>query len=290
MDEKGFIIGFSNVVKRIMLLEAYKSGRIRHTQTDGNREFISLVAGICTDGTSLPPALVYKGESYDLQSSWLDELGDDKAYFAASSNGWSCDNLGLQWLEKVFDKHTRAKAGRSRRLLIVDGHSSHVNMQFLDTADRLRILVHRLPAHTTHRLQPLDISVFSALSIAYSKQLNALQHKSLGLVSMSKRLFYPLFRDAFEEAFEKSRIERAFEKAGIWPFNPSAIINILEKPSLEELGQSEKPKTPMTSRAIRRIHREYKANHSVSKLKLILHGHEKLAAQHSINEHIIDGL
>jgi hypothetical protein len=70
-----------------MSLEAYKSGWIRHTQTDGNREFISLVASICVDGTSLPLALVYKGESYDLQSSWLDELGDDKAYFATSSNG-----------------------------------------------------------------------------------------------------------------------------------------------------------------------------------------------------------
>ena len=87
MDEKGFIIGFSNVVKRIMSLEAYRSGRIRHAQIDGNREFISLVAGICVDSTSLLPGLVYKGESYDLQSSWLDELGDDEAYFVASSNG-----------------------------------------------------------------------------------------------------------------------------------------------------------------------------------------------------------
>jgi hypothetical protein len=46
----------------------------------------------------------------------------------------------------------------------------------------------------------------------------------------------------------------------------------------------------MTSRAIRRIHREYKASHSESKLKLILRGHEKLAAQHSIDTHIINGL
>jgi hypothetical protein len=162
-------------------------------------------------------------------------------------------------------------------------------MQFLDTADRLCILVYRFPAYTTHRLQPLDIGIFGALSTAYSKQLNALQHKSLGLVSMSKRLFYPLFRDAFKEAFEKERIEHAFEKARIWPFKPSSVIDILEKPSIEELD-SEKPKTPMTSRAIRRIHREYKASHSESKLKLILRGHEKLAAQHSIDTHIINGL
>jgi hypothetical protein len=168
IDEKGFIIGFSNVVKRIMSLEALKSGRITNAQTDGNREFISLVASICANGTSIPPALVYKGESHDLQSSWLDDIGSDTVYFAASNNGWSCDSLGLQWLEKIFDRHTKAKAGRGRRLLIVDGHSSHINMRFLDTVDRLRILVHRMPSHSTHRLQPLDIGIFGGLSTAYS--------------------------------------------------------------------------------------------------------------------------
>jgi len=69
IDEKGFIIGLSNVVKRVMSLEALRSGRITNAQTDGNREFISLLAGICVDGTSIPPALVYKGTSHDLQSS-----------------------------------------------------------------------------------------------------------------------------------------------------------------------------------------------------------------------------
>jgi hypothetical protein len=66
MDEKGFIIGFSNVVKHIMSLEAYKSGRIQHAQIDGNREFISLVTSICIDSSLVLLALVYKGESYDL--------------------------------------------------------------------------------------------------------------------------------------------------------------------------------------------------------------------------------
>jgi hypothetical protein len=52
-----------------MLLEVLRSGRITNAQTDSNREFISLAASICADGTSIPPALVYKGESYNLQTS-----------------------------------------------------------------------------------------------------------------------------------------------------------------------------------------------------------------------------
>jgi len=118
-----------------MSREALKSGRIRFARQDGSREFISLLACICADGSFLPPSLIYQGTSHDLQDSWVDELGSEIAYFAASDNGWSCNKLGLDWLQKVFDLYTREKAGHSRRLLIVDGHSSHVNMGFLDWAD-----------------------------------------------------------------------------------------------------------------------------------------------------------
>jgi hypothetical protein len=49
-----------------MTKEAYKRGRIRNTQQDGSREFISLLAYVCADGTATPPALIYQGASNDL--------------------------------------------------------------------------------------------------------------------------------------------------------------------------------------------------------------------------------
>ena len=130
-----------------------------------------MLACISADGTSLPPALIYKGESHDLQSTWVQDLQEsDQCYFAATANGWSCDRLGLVWLEKVFERHTKQKCrGTRRRLLLVDGHSSHVNMKFIELADRLRILVMILPPHSTHRLQPLDVGLFQLLAIAYTR-------------------------------------------------------------------------------------------------------------------------
>src|SRR5450432_2343273 len=206
-----------------MSREALRSGRVKNARQDGNREFISLLACICADGTTLPAGLIYQGASYDLQDTWLDDFNsnDEVAYFAASANGWSCDSLGYQWLRDIFDRHTKEKAGiRKRRILIVDGHSSHVNMKFLDLADKLRILVHILPPHTTHRLQPLDIGLFSPLSTAYIEELDILLTNSLGACSMSKRLFWRLFKSAFEKAFTEKNILSAFKKVGIWPFNP----------------------------------------------------------------------
>jgi DDE superfamily endonuclease len=93
----------------------------------------------------------------------------------------------MAWLRR-FDQDTQHKAAR-RRLLLVDGHSSHVNMAFLTLADSLRILILILPPHSTHRLQPLNVSLFSPLATAYTKAFDKYTHGGLEWVSMTKRMF-----------------------------------------------------------------------------------------------------
>jgi hypothetical protein len=99
-DEKGFLIGTGSASKRTVTQESLNSGRILGASQDGNREFISLRACICAYQTFLPPTLIYKGESNDLQSSWVEDLEENEvAYFAATESGWTSDSLGVQWLE-----------------------------------------------------------------------------------------------------------------------------------------------------------------------------------------------
>ena len=106
-DEKGFIIGHASATQRIMSLEAFKSERIQYASEDGSREFISLLVCISADGTALPPALISKDDSLYLQDTWLEDwVPTHKARFAISPNGWSCNALGLNWLETVFDRYT----------------------------------------------------------------------------------------------------------------------------------------------------------------------------------------
>ena len=77
-----------------MTLAALKSGRVNSARQDGSREFISLLACICADGTTLPASLIYKGVSGDLQSSWVEDVSNkDMAYFGSSATGWSSDAL-----------------------------------------------------------------------------------------------------------------------------------------------------------------------------------------------------
>ena len=93
------MIGLVRTLKRVMTKKMYDSGRITAAKQDGSREFISLLANICAGGTALPPALIYKGASGDLQDSWLEDLNEkDQAFFTSSANGWFSNVFGLAYL------------------------------------------------------------------------------------------------------------------------------------------------------------------------------------------------
>jgi hypothetical protein len=83
------------------------------------------------------------------------------------------------------------------------------------------------------------MGLFSLLSTAYSNQLGKLMHQGLGMVLITKRFFYPLFRKAFHTAFTKKNILSAFEKTSIYLFNPSKVLDKLKKPKVLETPVSE---------------------------------------------------
>ena len=268
-----------------MSTEALDSGRIQYASQDGSREFISLLACISATGIAIPPALIYQGESGTLQSSWVEDWSiETPAYFALSSKGWSCDALGRQWLQTVFQRHTK---GRGRRLLIVDGHSSHINMEFISLCDQLRILLLVLPPHSTHRLQPLDVSLFAPLSRYYTNGLNDLMFNSLGIISITKRAFWSVFWPAWQQAFSESNILSGFRKTGIWPFDPSIILSQITKPISEVAIDTQLVQTPITCRASRRIKQQYRNAPSPSLVTKVFKANEQLTSQHSVDSHII---
>ncbi len=84
---------------------------------------------------------------------------------ACSDNGWSNDEIGLEWL-KHFNKYTRPVG--AYRLLVLDGYGSHAIFAFTNCARENKIVLIYLPPQTTYRLQPLDVAIFSLLLIYYS--------------------------------------------------------------------------------------------------------------------------
>ena len=65
-DEKGFIIGFGRIIKRIITRLALESGRVTKARQDRCREFISCLAYISAIRKKISPVLIYPSISRDL--------------------------------------------------------------------------------------------------------------------------------------------------------------------------------------------------------------------------------
>ena len=126
----------------------------------------------------------------------------------------------------------------------MDGHGSHINMPFLNWCNENKILVAVYPPHSTHRLQPLDVSVFSPLGVYYSQELDKFLHDCQGLCSVTKRDFLRLFWPAWIKALTAKNSLSGWKKTGLYPFNPLEILDIFKpkeiatRPSSSDSGNS----------------------------------------------------
>jgi hypothetical protein len=202
MDEKGFLIGILGRSKRVFSKRQWEKKEVKAALQDGSREWITVLASVCADGTAIPPGLIYASANSSLQKTWVANINtlEHNVFVSSSPSGWSNNNLGVTWLKQVFDRHTKEKArrGRDYRLLILDGHGSHVTKAFINYCHEHRILLCILPPHSTHTLQPLDVVVFKPLSSAYSLELTKYLHRGQGLVPVKKGDFFPLFWKAWQ--------------------------------------------------------------------------------------------
>jgi hypothetical protein len=57
------------------------------------------------------------------------------------------------------------------RLLLLNNYNNHAIFRFKILANNYKIILLYLPAHTTHRLQPLNIDIFSLQSDFYSNEI-----------------------------------------------------------------------------------------------------------------------
>jgi hypothetical protein len=139
---------------------------------DGNRELVTIIECGNAAGERLRPTYIFKGRS--VQEQWIrkDPLRP-RANYTFSDSGWTDNVIGLHWIEKVYDPATiHLLEDGGWRLLILDGHSSHVSYEFVNYAREHRIDLLCLPSHSSADLQPLDVGVFASVSTRWSQELS----------------------------------------------------------------------------------------------------------------------
>ena len=103
--------------------------RCHYACGNSNRESATALETISAAGTVLPPFFVLSGAWHS--AGWYTDLVDEEASFAVQANATMDIELGIAYIANHFDWHTAAATagGRGYRMLIVDGHKSHISWQ-----------------------------------------------------------------------------------------------------------------------------------------------------------------
>jgi DDE superfamily endonuclease len=94
-----------------------------------NREIVTSVETLNYRGQKVPLMIIFLG-AYHLRKHFDNDMDSD-ILFARSQSGFSNNKLGLVYL-KHFDRFTKALTKGKYRMLIFDGHSSHITQPFID--------------------------------------------------------------------------------------------------------------------------------------------------------------
>jgi 4-hydroxybenzoate polyprenyltransferase len=170
IDEAGIMEGQGE--NRLVVGSAQK--RFIQKKQPGSKAWTSFIECISATGKALHPLVIFKGKS--VQQQWFSfQLQSYQGWkFDATENGWTSDATALEWLKTVFIPQSAPRDPKEPCLLILDGHGSHETTDFMWECFQNNIHLLFLPPHTSHVLQPLDLSVFSPLKHAYRKRLGAL--------------------------------------------------------------------------------------------------------------------
>lgn len=133
-----------------------------------------------------------------------------------SDSGYINSDLLIEWLDH-FKRHTKPSLD-SPVLLILDNHSSHVNLKTVTFCRDNFIHLLSVPPHTSHRTQPLDRCFFKSLkdhcSVFYDLWTTSHPGRTVSLYQAGE-----IFGLAYCQNATVLKAIKAFEMCGIWPLN-----------------------------------------------------------------------
>ena len=213
------MLGSVKVLVRTNDTRDYRGARVK-------RKMVTAIECISGDGRYLKPMIIWPATTH--RSNWT-TYPTPGWYYACSESGYTDSTISLEWLKRVFDPQTKERADCSPRVLISDVFATHETLEILEYCFANNIILCRLPSHTSQKLQPCDIAVFSPLKAAYRDNVERLERGDVNTIG--KEHFISLYCPARERAFTKRSILAGWSKAGLFPFNPDRVLRALPNPA-----------------------------------------------------------
>ena len=175
---------------------------------------VTMVGCINALGNFIPPFLIFSRvhfRSHMLKGAPTGTKGD------ANPSGWINTEIFLKWFDHFVEYGHPSKD--HPLLLIMDNHKTHISIELMDKAKDSNVVPLTLPPHCSHKLQPLDRSVFGPLKKFYNSAcdswLKTHPNTPMTIYDISESLGI-----AYTRAFTSQNIQNGFKAAGIFLYNP----------------------------------------------------------------------
>ena len=158
-----------------------------------SKEQITTLCAISAAGSVIPPMHIFSGKRFHYNPLAGCVPG---AYFGKSDKGWMTTELFYGWIANHFVFNILPPRPV---VLLVDGHSTHIDIEISKFCNKNGILLYCLPAHSSHITQPLDVGFYGPLKQAWKKAVSEYSCNNIGK-SITKQTFAEVFKVAWENS------------------------------------------------------------------------------------------
>ncbi|XP_045461681.1 uncharacterized protein LOC123671731 [Harmonia axyridis] len=209
--------GISTVQEPERVLTATGQKRVGSITSWERGKNITMLCAMSAGGGYVPPMFIFPRKR---MTPTLEKDGPTGAIYKCSDNGWINEELFLQWL-KHFTQYAKPSA-EEPILLILDNHASHSSLAIFEYCKENYVHMLSLPPHTSHRMQPLDVSFFGPFKAAYRRECDLFMKSQL-LQRITPYDVASLVKKAFSNVASMSKAEAGFKATGIFPINSNVF-------------------------------------------------------------------
>jgi hypothetical protein len=204
-------VGRNNTLKVV----AKKGSRDVNVRACDSREWLTILVCISAIGTFVPHYFIFKG-TYLLQD-YIQHCGPSAAV-NVQENGWVTNEIFCDWLNHFRLNVPGGVSNDNKHLLVLDGHCSHVSAKALDTCIKMGLDIITIPSHSSHHMQPLDVSCFKPFKqyLQEDKAAMTLENPNWGNGVMLKSTLAKMAANALSKALKPSNIISGFKTTSIY--------------------------------------------------------------------------
>jgi len=174
---------------------------------------VTVCAAVSAIGNSMPPMMIFPRKKF--KDHFIRD-GPQGVFGGAHPSGWMTADNFLVFLTH-FVKHAKPTPER-QALLLLDNHHSHLAVQTLAFAKLNGIVMLSFPPHCSHKLQPLDRTVFGPLKRHATTAQDCWLRNNPGK-PMTIYDIPGILRDSWPNALTHRNIVSGFRVSGIHPMN-----------------------------------------------------------------------